>query len=407
MTFIEILNESRTTLTVNKLRTFLAILGIMIGIGSVIALISLGKSSQKSIENQIQSLGSNLLTVLPGSQSSGVVRSAAGSNTSLTLDDAKAILADNSITTVSKVSAEYTGRSQVTAGSNNANSQVIGVQPSYADVHNVTMASGTFITDQDLTGISRVAVLGSQAASDLFGDASSAIGQSIRIQGQLLHVVGVATSKGGNGFQNPDNAIYVPLSTAQKVLFGTSNLSTITVEANSKEVMTQAQNEVGYLLLQRHHFSDPSQADFSILSQNDILNTASAITGTFTTMLGGVAAISLLVGGIGIMNIMLVTVTERTREIGLRQALGAKKKIIIAQFLTESVLLTLIGGVIGMCLGILASFGLAKVLNSPFVIDPTSILMAIGVSGVIGIVFGWYPAQLAAKLQPIEALRYE
>jgi putative ABC transport system permease protein len=407
MTFLEILSESTTTLTVNKMRTGLAVLGIVIGIGSVIALISLGQSSQKSIENQIQSLGSNLLTIIPGGTSSGAVRSALGSGTSLVTADADAIKTSPTITSISKVSPEFTNRGQVTAGRNNANSQVIGATSTYADVHKVTMTTGNFISDQDVTSLARVAVLGPQAATNLFGDPSSAIGQSIRINSQLLTVVGITEAKGGNGFQNPDESIYVPLTTAQKVLFGSDHLSTIAVEAKNADVMTQAQNEIGYLLLDRHHFSTPDQADFVIFSQNDILNTASQVTGTFTTMLGGVAAISLLVGGIGIMNIMLVTVTERTREIGLRQALGARKRIIIQQFLTESVLLTLIGGVIGMFLGVVASYILAKVLQMPFVVNPISVLLALGVSGAIGIIFGWYPARQAAKLQPIEALRYE
>ena len=407
MTFLELLNESRTTLTVNKMRTGLAVLGIVIGIGSVIALISLGQSSQQSVENQIQSLGANLLTVIPGSQNSGAVRTAAGSSTTLTLDDSNAIMTDPSITTVTQVSPEYNGRAQITASGNNTNTQVTGVMPQYEDLHKVILSNGVFISQQDNDTLAKVAVIGPQVASNLFGDAISAVGQNIRINGQLLHVVGVTVSKGGTGFQNPDNAIYVPLNTALKILFGSDHLSTIVVEAKSQDVMTQTQNEVGYLLLSRHHLSDPTQADFSIISQNDILSTATSVTSTFTTMLGGVAAISLLVGCIWIMNIMLVTVTERTREIGLRQALGAKKNLIIQQFLMESVLLTLIGGVIGMGLGILASFGLSSLYSLPFVVNPSSALLALGVSAVIGIVFGWYPAQQAAKLQPIEALRYE
>ena len=199
----------------------------------------------------------------------------------------------------------------------------------------------------------------------------------------------------------------MPLSTAQKELFGVNYLSSIAVEANNADVMTDAQNEIGYLLLARHKFNDPTQADFSIFSQQDILNTASSITGTFTGMLSGIAAISLLVGGIGIMNIMLVTVTERTREIGLRKALGAKKKTVVAQFLIESIILTIAGGIFGMILGIIISLIISKLINLPFAMSASSIILAIGVSGAIGIIFGWYPARKAASLQPIEALRYE
>jgi putative ABC transport system permease protein len=269
------------------------------------------------------------------------------------------------------------------------------------------MASGAFISQHDVEVVGKVAVLGPQAVSNLFGDGIHPIGQTIRVSGQSFRIIGVTQAKGGTGFNNPDDAVYVPLPTAQKQLFGATNLTSIAVEAKSPEQMTQAQNEIGYFLLNRHKLSDPTQADFIIFSQNDILNTASQVTGTFTTLLGGIAAISLLVGGIGIMNIMLVTVTERTREIGLRKALGAKKKLITTQFLIEAILLTFTGGIIGMLVGIGISFALSQVMQVPFTISPSAVLLAIGVSGAIGIIFGWYPAQKAAALPPIEALRYE
>lgn len=407
MEYQEILTESLSTLTINKLRTGLAVLGIVIGIGSVIALISLGQSSQKSIENQIQSLGSNILTVSPGGQSNGAVRGAAGGGTTLTLADADALESATTLTTVSRVSPEFSERSQVTAGRNNTNTQITGVEPQYASIRNVTLTSGVFITEGNVSALSKVAVLGPQTATDLFGEGVDPLGQTIRINGQTLTVIGVTVSKGGSGFNNPDDTIYVPLSTAQKILFGANNLSTIAVEAKSADVMTDAQNEIGYFLLARHKIADPADADFMIFSQNDILNTVSQVTGTFTTLLGGIAAISLLVGGIGIMNIMLVTVTERTREIGLRKALGAKKQVIITQFLTEAILLTIIGGFVGMLLGIIISYILTKVMSMPFTVSPFAIVLALGVSGGIGILFGWYPAKKAADLQPIEALRYE
>lgn len=407
MEYREIITESLSTLTVNKLRTGLAILGIIIGIGSVIALISLGQSSQKSVENQIQSLGSNIITIQPGSQSSGGIRGAAGGGTTLTNADAQAIKTSGTLTTVSRVSPEYSGRSQVTAGRNNTNIQITGVEPQYADIRKVTLSSGTFITDAHLASLSKVAVLGPTAAADLFGDGIDPMGLTIRVGGQTLTVIGVTVSKGGSGFTNPDNNIYVPLTTAQKILFGSNHLTSIAVEAKSADQMTDAQNEVGYFLLGRHRITEPANADFMIMSQNDILSTVSQVTGTFTTLLGGIAAISLLVGGIGIMNIMLVTVTERTREIGLRKALGATKKIIVTQFLTEAILLTVIGGFAGMILGIIISYALTKVMNMPFTISPLAVLLAMGVSGAIGILFGWYPAKKAADLQPIDALRYE
>lgn len=407
MDFLELIEEAIGTLTHNKLRTGLAILGIVIGIGSVIALISLGQGSQKSIENQIESLGSNLLTISPGGRISGGIRSAGGSATTLTLADAQAIKTSSQITTVSTVSPEYSGRSQVVAGRNNTNTQITGVTPVYAQVHKIDIQAGNFISQRDVDAITKVAVIGPQAAEDLFGEGIDPVGQTIRVGGQTLKIIGMTVSKGGTGFNSPDDAIYVPLSTAQKQLFGESHLTSIAVEAKSQEVMTQAQNEIGYLLLARHKLTDPSEADFSIFSQSDILNTASQVTGTFTTLLGGIAAISLLVGGIGIMNIMLVTVTERTREIGLRKALGAKKQIIITQFLIEAILLTIVGGIVGMVFGIVVSYILSSFMSLPFTIALSSILLAIGVSGGIGILFGWYPAQKAANLQPIEALRYE
>ena len=407
MDYQEIISEALSTLTLNKMRTGLAVLGIIIGIGSVIALISLGQGSQKSIENSIQSLGANLLTVIPGGTSQGGIRSGAGSATTLTLSDARAIESELANASINKVSPEYSTRAQVTAGRNNTNTTITGVEPQYTDIRKIEVSSGSFISELDLKGLAKVAILGPTAAEDLFGEGVDPIGQSIRIQGQSMRVIGVTISKGGSGFNNPDDAIYVPLTTAQKQLFGESNLTTIAVEAKDQEIMTQAQNDIGYLLLEKHKISDPTQADFSIFSQNDILSTASQVTGTFTALLGGIAAISLLVGGIGIMNIMLVTVTERTREIGLRKALGAKKKMIIYQFLTEAIFLTITGGAIGMVIGIGVSYILSNVFAIPFTISVASISLAIGVSGAIGILFGWYPAQKAAGLQPIEALRYE
>jgi putative ABC transport system permease protein len=407
MEYKELVTESLTTLTVNKLRTGLAILGIVIGIGSVIALVSLGQATQQSVQNQIQSLGANLLTVMPGAQRTGGVQGAAGGSTTLTLEDAKAIAQTNEITTVKTVSPELSRRAQVTTGAQNTNTQIIGATTTYAGVHNISMENGVFITEQDDATMAKVAVVGPQVVTNLFGEGATAVGQSIRINGTTFTIVGTTLAKGGSGFQNQDDVVYIPLSTAQKQVFGANNLSSIALEAKSSEVMTDAQNEVGYFLLARHKLSDPSQADFSIFSQQDILNTASATTGTFTALLSGIAAISLLVGGIGIMNIMLVTVTERTREIGLRKALGAKKGVITQQFLIESIILTATGGLIGITLGILTSFILSKVMNFPFVVSFPSILMAFIVSGGIGVLFGWYPAKKAADLQPIEALRFE
>lgn len=407
MEYTEIITEAAGTLTINKLRTGLAALGIVIGIGSVIALVSLGQATQQQIQNQIESLGSNLLTINPGAQRSGAVRGASGGDTTLTNDDAKAIATSSQVTTISAVSAEVNKREQVSTGSTNTNIRVNGVVAAYAQVHKIAMDSGEFITDLDDSTSRKVVVLGPQVVSDLFGDGTDAIGKSVRIGGISFSVIGVTVSKGGTGFQNQDDIAYIPLSVAQKQLFGQTYLNNISLEAKSPDVMVDAQNEVGFLLLSRHKLTDPTQADFSIFSQQDILNTASSTTGTFTALLSGIAAISLLVGGIGIMNIMLVTVTERTREIGLRKALGAKKRVIITQFLIESIILTFFGGLIGMVLGVLTSYIIANLTQAPFVISPFAIALAIGVSAGIGILFGWYPAHKASNLQPIEALRYE
>lgn len=402
----EIITEAIGTLRINKLRTGLAMLGIVIGIGSVIALVSLGQGSQKSVSDQIQSLGANLLTVSPGSQRGGFVQGGQGSATTLTLADAEAMLISPTVTNVANVSPEYSKRAQITANGKNTNTSVIGARPIYSTIHKISISEGVFITNSDDVRQAKVAVIGPTTASNLFGT-TDALGQSIRIQGQSFKVVGVTVSKGGSGFGNVDDVIYVPLSTAMKVLFGATSLSSISVEAKSENVMTQAQDEIGYLLLSRHKISDVANADFSIFSQNDILSTASSVTGIFTALLSGIAAISLVVGGIGIMNIMLVTVTERTREIGLRKALGAKKKDIISQFLIESIILTFVGGIIGMIVGILTSLIISKIIGLSFTISVVSIGLAVGVSGAIGVLFGWYPARKAANLQPIEALRYE
>lgn len=402
----ELIKESVNTLRLNKMRTSLAVLGIIIGIGSVIALISTGQSSQKAVTSQIESLGSNLITVSPGSQSSGMVRTSTARKT-LTLADAEA-LEKASLSAIKSVSPESSSRLQVIAGDNNTNTTIYGVKSTYSTIHNLKINGGRFITDSDNNSSSHVAVLGPTVVEDLFGSSNyNCIGETIRINGINFTIIGITVAKGSSGMTDSDDRIYVPLSAAMKQLFGVNYLSSIAVEAASSDVMTQAQNQIGYFLLNRHKITDTTKADFTIRSSEEMLSTASSVTGTFTSLLSGVAAISLIVGGIGIMNIMLVTVTERTREIGLRKALGAKKKTIITQFLTESVILTFTGGILGIIVGVATSYGYSRINSSTFTISPYSVLLAFSVSVVIGVVFGWYPAKKAASLQPIEALRYE
>ena len=398
--------ETYSSLSSNKARSFLTMLGIVIGISSVIALVSVGQGATASVTSNISSLGSNLLLIYPGSsRNSGPVSGGAGSAQTLTLDDAKAIKSD--ISGVSAVAAELSRRYQVTYKSNNSNSQVVGTEQSYAQIRNIETSSGYFISDDQVKSFSKVAVIGPTIQEELFGAGVDPVGQTIKINQIQFKVVGLTTSKGGTGFNNSDNSIYVPISTAQRFLAGRSSISDINVQAASQEQISTAQEEITQLLLSRHNISDAASADFSITNQADIVSSLSSITGTLTLLLGAIAGISLLVGGIGIMNMMLTTVTERTREIGLRKAIGAKRTDITAQFLSESVALTFVGGIIGIILGIAISILISKFGSFNTAITWQSILLAFGVSALVGIVFGYYPARRAAKLNPIEALRYE
>ena len=411
MTNSDIVQETYIALSSNRVRSGLTILGIVIGIASVIALVSIGQGASSSITSSINSLGSNLLIVTPGAQRGGPgfqISVGRGTARSLTTDDAQAL--STQVQNITAVAQEVSGRYQVTAPGTNTNTTVDGVSASYTQVRNVQIDTGSFITDAQSSSLAKVAVLGPTAMQDLFGadaDPNAVIGQTIRIKNIEFKVIGVTVAKGGSGFTNPDDMIYVPLMSAARFLSGNNYLTTIDVQASDPSVMTQAQSDITDLLLSRHHIGDPTQADFSVLNQADILASASSITGTLTLLLGAIAGISLLVGGIGIMNMMLTTVTERTREIGLRKAIGARKRDISKQFLAEATALTLLGGVIGIVLG----SGISLLVNASGVVHTTiswqAILLAFGVSAAIGIAFGYYPARRAAALNPIEALRYE
>ena len=400
----DLFQETYLALLTNKARSGLTVLGIVIGIGSVIAMVSIGQGATGSIESSIQSMGSNLLMITPGAQRSMgyQVRSERGSSQTLTSNDAEAI--EQEIPYIEAVAPELSGRYQVTAKGTNTNTQIDGVTSAYASVRNVQVSQGEFISDQNEANASKVAVLGPTAWGDLFGTSTDPVGQTIRIKSMEFKVIGVTEAKGGTGFSNQDDIIYIPLSTAQRFLTGKNYVSTINVQVSDQKLMDSVQEQITSLLLERH---EVSTADFSIMNQADIVESASSISDTLTLLLGSIAGISLLVGGIGIMNMMLTTVTERTREIGLRKAIGAKKKDISMQFLAEAVMLTVVGGIIGILTGLLVSalishFGVMTTKVSSF-----SVLLAFGVSAAIGIVFGYYPARRAAALNPITALRYE
>jgi putative ABC transport system permease protein len=405
----DIAEEAFTAISTNKVRSGLTILGIVIGIASVIALTALGQGSQASITAQIQAAGANLLTVSPGSQSSGMVRGAFGGATTLTPEDSNAIA---QLDLVTGIAPQVTGRYQVIASSGNTNVQVIATTPSYQTVRNVNIASGTFFSGEQVDGSARVAVLGYNTAIDLFGDltegGTNPIGQTIRISSTKFTIIGVAAEKGGVGPDSTDRAIYVPITTGQRLLAGQSKyLSTISVQAVEQQSMTELQTQITNLLLTRHGIADSSSADFSVFNQSDLAETATSTARTLTLLLAAIAGISLLVGGIGVMNMMLTTVTERTREIGLRKAIGAKRSDISLQFLMEAVVLTFVSGIMGVLLGWLISMGMARFADLESVVTLKWVLLAFGLSALIGIVFGYYPARRAAGLNPIEALRYE
>ncbi len=402
----DILQETFMALRSNKVRSGLTMLGIVIGIASVIAMTAIGAGAQSSISASIQSIGANLIIISPGAPR-GVgqqVNQGRGSAKTLTIEDANAL---TTLPSVKAVTAEVTGRYQVTAKGTNTNTSVDGVTPTYPDVRNLQIDQGDFISDQQNQSGAKVAVIGPTVQTDLFGEGSNVIGQIIRIKSTQFKIIGLTKTKGGSGFQNPDDMIYIPIITAQRYFSGDQYVSSISVAAESSDVTTAVQQDITSLLLTRHNISDPTLADFSTLNQADIIATASSVTGTFTILLAAVAGISLIVGGIGIMNMMLTTVTERTREIGLRKAIGAKRRDINRQFLIEAVMLTFIGGVVGVLLGWGVSFGVTTLGILQTKVSLSSVLLAFGVSAFIGIVFGYYPAQRASKLNPIEALRYE
>lgn len=406
MLITDLFEETYFAISANKTRSGLTILGIVIGIGSVIAMISIGQGATGSIESSIESMGSNLITVTPGFQRSfSQVSVGRGSARSLTIEDAQAL--SNEVSFVQAVAPELSGRYQVVVKGKNTNTQVVGTNAYYPSVRNIEIEQGSFISDQNLNSQSKVAVLGPTTRDDLFGEGIIPIGETIRINGINFKVIGVTKSKGGTGFGSQDDMIFIPITTAQRFLSGADYISSINVQVINSQLMAQVQTAITNLLLQRHNIASAEAADFSVINQQDIVGAASSITNTMTILLAAIAGISLIVGGIGIMNMMMTTVTERTREIGLRKAIGAKRLDISLQFLAEAVMLTFLGGAIGILLGSGLAYGITFFTDMATKISLFSIILAFSVSAVIGIGFGYWPAQKAAKLNPIEALRYE
>jgi len=393
----------------NKMRTALTMLGIIIGVGAVIALLAAGAGAQVQITEQFESLGSNLLVISPARVRFRGISMGASSSQTLTNSDVQAI--EELASSVANVAPEYSLQGQVVYGSNNTQTSVVGVTPEYLAVRDWKVERGRFVEESDLTTYAKVAVLGSTVVEDLFGNSLvNPVGQTIKINRQTYEVVGILESKGASGMQSLDDQVFIPLTTAQ-VRFGgagTRSLQTIYVQAKSQGQMDRAQAEITAILRASHGLASTQSDDFTIQNQTQIVEMVAQTAGTFAVLLASIAAISLVVGGIGIMNIMLVSVTERTREIGIRKAVGARRRDILFQFLVEAMVLSLVGGLIG----VLAGYGGGHVVTpllggTRAVVTPESVILALGVSLAVGLFFGIYPATRAAKLAPIEALRFE
>jgi putative ABC transport system permease protein len=414
ISLMETLEIALKSLTANKLRTLLTALGIIIGVAAVVALMAIGTGSQAAITANITANGANLLTVRSGAPNTGGVRGAVGGGQTLTTKDADALADPQNVPDAALVSPEFNSNGQLVAGSYNTNASIVGAKPWYMAVHNITLAEGDFITDDNVTGMANVAVLGANVATTLFPD-GDALGQSLRINGQSFKVAGVLAAKGGSGFGSADDGVIVPLSTAQRKLFGgrairdgAALLSSIAVQAKDSDSVTAALDEVTQTLRAQHDLpASGTEDDFSVINQQDILNSVASTTQTLTLFLGAIAAISLIVGGIGIMNIMLVSVRERTREIGLRKALGAREGDILTQFMIEALTISLVGALIGLTLGVLIAVAVNVTGLMTAVPSFSAAALAVGFAMTIGLFFGIAPARSAARLDPIDALRYD
>ena len=409
MNFKDFLFTALHSLTINIGRTTLSTLGIIIGIASVIALISVGQGAQSKITQNIQNLGSNLIIVTSGNAKVGNVRQGIGTAGALNQNDLTALQSRNNTPDVTTVSPVLSKQGELIYKNQNAVTLIEGVTPSAQVVNDITMSKGSFISEPDIKDNLPVIVLGPIVSSELFPN-SNPIGKIVTIGNASFTVIGVTQSKGstGGGAFNQDNQVAIPITTAQSELFGNIGYSSIILQAQSASVISNATAEVENTLMRVQGITNINQANFNITNQTQILTTLNSITGTFTLLLGGIAGISLIVGGIGIMNIMLVSVTERTREIGLRKAIGAKNSDVLYQFLIEAILITIIGGLIGTIVGIVLDYFIAiDIIKVPFIISSIAIILSITVSVTIGLIFGIFPAYKASKLSPIDALRYE
>ncbi|MCC6155990.1 MAG: ABC transporter permease [Candidatus Hydrogenedentes bacterium] len=403
MYFAVLLKVAVYSLIANKLRSFLAVLGVIIGVGAVIAMLAIAAGAQSQVMGSIQAMGTNLLTVRPEQRggSSGV---RTGTEQNLTVDDAKAILTE--VPGVEQVAPVVSGRGQLKYFENNTNCSVMGVAVTYLPLRNFEIEKGRLFTNGEEERMARVIILGPQTAEDLMGT-EEPVGATIKVNGINFEVIGVTKAKGDQGWFNPDDNAFVPYTVAMKQLFGQDYLREISVKCKTQEDLNTVQDAIFELIRKRHKTQPGEPDDIEIRNQADMISTANEVTGTFTILLGAVASISLLVGGIGIMNIMLVTVTERTREIGIRKAIGAKDRDILRQFLFEAILMSAIGGVLGVAAGVGTAKLLSSMTNFTTVIEGHNIIMAMLFSAAVGIFFGYYPARRAAKLNPIDALRYE
>jgi putative ABC transport system permease protein len=408
MDFSQTLKIALRALRTNKMRSFLTMLGIIIGIAAVIAMMAVGTGASYVISQQIASIGSNIILVIPGSTTSGGLRTGSGGAQTLTSDDVKAIM--NECPSVSTASGTVRSSGQIVYGNMNWSSVIMGGTPELFEIREWPVTSGRSITQQDVDSAGKVCLLGQTVADNLFGSADP-IGNIVRIKKIPFTVIGILESKG----QSPqgtdqDDTVFVPLRTAQRNLVRsqrTDSVGAIIVKAKSKEVIDKAESEIQSLLNQRHRITNGKESDFSTRNLSEILAVAEKSSKAMSLLLGAVASISLIVGGIGIMNIMLVSVTERTREIGIRMAIGAKKNDILLQFMTEAVLLTMLGGLIGIALGAGGATVVSRLLGWPTMISVQSVTIAFFFSAAVGIFFGFYPARKAAGLNPIDALRYE